>query len=187
MLNAQWNVALEEQSHWFILKMNLHFCDMIIYMPLSMVIRLNLKRILKSSSGFVVRTWHCKHPCSCWTVTFKFRTSLQYQPEKTATILQWHNWFPCEMSSEKCAQKFHTDEASLSRSGSCFWLVEANFPWVRPIRSTTYIWVVTRHQYGISVLIPDVIPQGNQWWHGQMSAVFSDYTISIIMPLVFNN
>ena len=78
LLHAQWTVALEEQSHWFILKMNLHFCDMIIYMPLSMVIRLNLKRILKSSSGFVVRTWHGKHPCSCWTVKFKFQTSLQY-------------------------------------------------------------------------------------------------------------
>ena len=29
----------------------------------------------------------------------------------------WHHWFPGEMTSEKQAQKFHTDEASLPRSG----------------------------------------------------------------------
>ena len=51
---------------------------------------------------------------------------------------------------EKLAQKFHTDNASLSRSPLCFWLAE-NF--LRPIRSTTQIWEVTRQQYGISVLV----------------------------------
>ena len=30
-------------------------------------------------------------------------------------------------TSEKRAQKFHTDDASLPKSGQCFWLVEANF------------------------------------------------------------
>ena len=30
-------------------------------------------------------------------------------------------------SSEKRAQKYHKDDASLPRSGQCFWLVEANF------------------------------------------------------------
>ena len=29
----------------------------------------------------------------------------------------WHHWFPGEMRSEKQAQKFHTDEASLPRTG----------------------------------------------------------------------
>ena len=33
-----------------------------------------------------------------------------------------------EMTSEKRAQKFHSDDASLPRSGLCFWLVETNFP-----------------------------------------------------------
>lgn len=42
---------------------------------------------------------------------------LRQQP----VILQWrHRWFPHEMTS--------TDNASLPRSGQCFWLVEANFP-----------------------------------------------------------
>ena len=31
------------------------------------------------------------------------------------------------MTSEKRVQKFHTDDASLPRSGWCFWLVESNF------------------------------------------------------------
>ena len=34
---------------------------------------------------------------------------------------------PREMTSEKREQKFHTVDASLPRSGLCFWLVEANF------------------------------------------------------------
>ena len=32
------------------------------------------------------------------------------------------------MTSERREQKFHTDDASLPRSGKCFWLVESNFP-----------------------------------------------------------
>ena len=48
-------------------------------------------------------------------------------PEKTANISRRHQRFPREMTSEKRAQKFHTDDASLPRSGKCFWLDEANF------------------------------------------------------------
>ena len=49
----------------------------------------------------------------------------------------WHfwcryYWFPCQMTSEKQAQKFHTDDASLPRSGSV---------------------LLTRHKYGISAFI----------------------------------
>ena len=33
----------------------------------------------------------------------------------------------------------------------------------QPIRSTTQIWVVTCHQYGISALVSDVMWWGNQW------------------------
>ena len=43
----------------------------------------------------------------------------------------------------------------------------------QPIRSTTQIWVVTHHQYGIYPLFfSDIILQGNQWWCLEMSAVF---------------
>ena len=49
-------------------------------------------------------------------------------PEKTADISRRHHWFPREMTSEKRAQKFHTDDATLLSSIKCFWLVEENFP-----------------------------------------------------------
>ena len=45
----------------------------------------------------------------------------------------------------------------------------------RPIRSTSEILMVTRHQYGISALVWPV----NQWWRRQMSAVFFGYLFDI--------
>ena len=36
--------------------------------------------------------------------------------------------FPCDMTSDKRTQQFHTDDASLPRSGKSFCLAEANFP-----------------------------------------------------------
>ena len=52
------------------------------------------------------------------------------------------------MTSEERAQKFHTDDVSLPQS----WLLLptgriAREIFFRPIRNTTQIWVVTRHQY----------------------------------------
>ena len=45
----------------------------------------------------------------------------KYRPEKSADIST--DRFSREMTTEKWAQKFHTDDASLPRSGLCFWLV----------------------------------------------------------------
>ena len=56
-----------------------------------------------------------------------------------------HHWFPCEVTPETRAEKFHTDDLPILRSGHCFWLV-GNI--LRPIRSTTQIWAVARHGYG---------------------------------------
>ena len=39
------------------------------------------------------------------------------QPEKTADISRRHQWFPRELTSEKRALKFHTDDESLPRFG----------------------------------------------------------------------
>ena len=44
-------------------------------------------------------------------------------PEKKVDITRRHHWFPREMISEKRTQKFHTDDASLLRSGKYFSLV----------------------------------------------------------------
>ena len=57
---------------------------------------------------------------------------------------------PGKMTFEKRAQKFCTGNASLSRSGMCFWLDKT---YLEAIRSTIQIWVVTRYQYGISALV----------------------------------
>ena len=38
-------------------------------------------------------------------------------------ILRRYHWFPREMTSQKRAQKIHTDDVPLPRSGWCFWLV----------------------------------------------------------------
>ena len=40
----------------------------------------------------------------------------------------------------------------------------------RPIKTTTQVWVVTRHQYGISELVSQT--SFRQWWRREMSALF---------------
>ena len=78
-------------------------------------------------------------------------------------------------TSDKRPQKFHTDDASLPRSEWCSRLVENLH---HPIRSTTQIWVVTRHQYGISVTVSQTSFRGETTSGGrrEMSAVFSGYS-----------
>ena len=59
------------------------------------------------------------------------------------------------MTSERRAQKFHTDDVSPPGSESCVWLVRQIWRVVLSIRGfTTQICVVTRHHYGISALVP---------------------------------
>ena len=44
---------------------------------------------------------------------------------------------------------------------------------IQPITSTTQIWVVTRHQYGISAHVAQTSFSGEtRWWRREMSAVF---------------
>jgi len=73
-------------------------------------------------------------------------SDIELTPSKNSRVSHHHHWFPCEMTYKKQGQKLHTDDATLPRS----LLVEAHF---QPIRTTTQIWVVMHHQYGISVLV----------------------------------
>ena len=57
----------------------------------------------------------------------KVRFTWSLKPEKTADIWRRYHWFSRQMTSEKRAQKFHNDDASLPRAGWCFWLVESHF------------------------------------------------------------
>ena len=69
---------------------------------------------------------------------------------------QGHHWFPRGMTSEQRLQKFHTDYVNcpyLDQGGSSDWPCrERNL--LKPIRNTSHIWVMARHQYGISLLVP---------------------------------
>ena len=53
--------------------------------------------------------------------------------------------FSLQMTSEKRAQYFHTDDVSLPRSASDWSCHVGNL--LSPMRSSTQIWVVTHHQY----------------------------------------
>ena len=59
------------------------------------------------------------------------------KPEKTVDILRRYRWFPREMTFEKRAQKFHTDDASLPR-----------FDWMRQISNQSPVWnFCARHRW----------------------------------------
>ena len=63
------------------------------------------------------------------------------------------------MTSGEVPQKFLTDEASCHYPdlvNASDWLKQI-FLAARPVRSTTQIRVVTRHQQGISVLVPQTV------------------------------
>ena len=57
------------------------------------------------------------------------------------------------MTSKKRAQKLHTDDTSLPMPELGWSYSVGNL--IQPIRSTTQIWVVTRHQNGISALVSE--------------------------------
>ena len=89
----------------------------------------------------------------------KFQLSVK-KPEKTAKtadISRRHHWFPCEMTSEKRVQKFHTDEAT-------------DYPDLGSVSD----WLkICFKNFGPR--FSDVIWRGNQGWCREMSAVFQDY------------
>ena len=62
--------------------------------------------------------------------------------------------------------------------GICYWSRQISLAtW--PIRRTTQIWMVTRHQYGIFAVAAQTPFRGeisgNQWWRHGTSAFFSGY------------
>ena len=62
------------------------------------------------------------------------------------------------VGEKRLTRKVRKNSSSWWRvTGYCFWLVEAN---LQPIRSTSQIWVVTRHQYEVSTLVPRTLFRG---------------------------
>ena len=56
--------------------------------------------------------------CKVLNILTSFLWSICFLPSlKTANTSQRRHWFPREMTTEKGSQKFHTDDASLPRTG----------------------------------------------------------------------
>ena len=56
---------------------------------------------------------------------------------------------------------------------------------LQPIRSTTQIWVVTRHQYGVSALVSQTSFRGkNSGSVAKLSAVFSGYEMKHVKRIL---
>ena len=81
---------------------------------------------------------------------------LHIEPEKTADISLHHHWFPREMTSEKQAQEFHTDVTTQIWGTASDWLKSCFIQ----LKTLPDIWVVTRHQYGISAFTSQTSSRG---------------------------
>ena len=91
-------------------------------------------------------------------------TTWQKLTLKTTDILRCCHWFPCEMMSEEQAQKFYTKDMSLSRPGQWLLIGWSKFPsWQHQSEAlVTQIRVVTHHQYGMSVFVPQTSFRGER-------------------------
>ena len=73
--------------------------------------------------------------------------------QNTTGTVGWENTRPQLVSSRNKPRKSVLMTCHYPDQGSAFdWLMQISYV-VRPIRSATQIWVVTRHQYGISALV----------------------------------
>ena len=86
----------------------------------------------------------------------KNSTSLLTSLTKQTTFRDATGGFPAKwrLRNERRNSRHYTDLGNASD-----WLMQISQT-ARPIRSTTQIWVVTRHQYGISALISQTLFRG---------------------------
>ena len=100
-----------------------------------------------------------------WEPVFQFFCLFFIVLKNRAYIFRLYHWFPGKWRLRNGRRNCilitrHYPDFGSASDWSC--RVE-NF--LQPIRSTTQIWVVTRHQYGISAFV-------SQWWRREMLAVF---------------
>ena len=69
---------------------------------------------------------------------------------------QGHHWFPRGMTSEQRLQKFHTDDWTPPIWVRVVLLIglAAREIYFKQSEALSHIWVMARHQYGISLLVP---------------------------------
>ena len=76
------------------------------------------------------------------------------------------------MTSEKRAQKFHTDDASVPRYGYCFWLIVLRGKFVSSNQKRyPYLGTDASSVWNICARFSDVISQRKQRWRHQMSCL----------------
>ena len=91
--------------------------------------------------------------CYIWD-TARANWHVQLHPEKTTDIWRRYHWFPTKWRLRKKKRRnsilmtCHYPDLG----GASDWLKQISHA-TRPIRSTTEIWVVTPHQFGISALV----------------------------------
>ena len=114
------------------------------------------------------------------------KTQVENLSYKYISSLAWENsqhfkMFPlvsCKMMSEKRAQKFHTDDASLPRTGKCFWLVMPHGKFA-PTNQKHYadLGSDASSVWNFCTCFLDLISQGNQGRHREMLVIFSGYML----------
>ena len=90
-----------------------------------------------------------------------FRVSLGKQSTFRGATTGTH-WFPREMTSEKRVRNSILGTCHYPVLGSATDWLKKIFHAARPTTSTTQMWVVTRHQYGISALVSQTSFRGKQ-------------------------
>ena len=97
-------------------------------------------------------------------VLIKFRLNFH-------NFYNFYNWFPHEMMSEKQAQKFCTDDASLPRYEGIVLLTGWDkFP--RQHNQSRALGSDVSSVWNFCICFSDVNLRGIQWWHWEMSGVF---------------
>ena len=109
------------------------------------------------------------------------KTQVENFSYKYISSLAWENsqhfkMFPlvsCAMIPEKGVQKFHTDDASLPRTGKCFWLVMPRGKFA-PTNQKHYpdLGSDASSVWNFCTCFLDLISQGNQRRHREVSSYF---------------
>ena len=104
-----------------------------------------------------------------------------YQSEKTDDISRSHQRFPPELTSEKRAQKFYTDEAFLTQ----IWVSASD--WLKQVSQAALPTSSTDPDLGsdessvwnFCARFSDFNSWGSQWWRCEMSSVISGFSLTV--------
>ena len=106
-------------------------------------------------------------------------------------ILRCHRWFPCKIMSEKQHRNSILMTRHYSDLGSASNRLKQISYTARPIRSTTQVWVVMPHQYGISALASRTSFRGETrggiakcWWFSQAMTVRNQTYMPVVVHMV---